>query len=291
MEPGETLTAPVKIPGITWTLIPNTNFVIAKEGTSRTPVYELNIQIKCVNDHFSGRNYYSSWLRIWQDGTVLNYPKHLPTETQPFPGNGNPLLQTDLWQNHDLTNPRPESVTRAGSTCSPDYTDIWNDATTLYAMDATNRLIKAHDLTHSGRVITRNQAKDIPVTDDHYRDFWKIRGIWADASTIWVTAAETDISTGFRSAAYSRSTFTRDETKDYTAVPALDTSPDHKEGQRRTYLPADKWRGDTNLWFLHTQYRKRNRRRRPRGNQPHSPANLYGRRRLNPCSADIMGGG
>ena len=254
LEPSETLTAPTDIPGITWTLIPKTNFVMAKLGNTRKPAYELNIQIKCVNNYYSGRNFYSGWLRIWQDGTVLSYPKQVPTETQPFPGNRNPLLQPDLWQAHDLKNPRPEGISRPGSNCSPEYTDIWNDADTLYAMDATNRLIKAHDLTHRGIIITRNPAKDIPVTDDHYRGFWKIRGIWADADTVWVTAAETSVSSGFRSAAYSRSTFRRDSTKDYTASPHLDLSPDHN-GRTRTYLPADMWKGSNNLWFLHTQYR------------------------------------
>ena len=255
LEQNEKLTLPDDIPGIAWTMIPNTTFIMAKEGTTRKPQYELNIQTKCRNNYYTGRNNYSSWLKVWQDGTAINYPKHLPSENSPFPGTDNPLLQEDLWLSHDLNNPRPDGVARPGSTCHTDYTDLWNDATTLYAIDAANRLIKAHDLTQDGLVITRNRAKDIPVTDDHYRTFWRIRGIWADTDTIWATASETGLNEGHKAAAYSRSTYIRDTSKDYSATPPLTISQDYSPSRRQYYLPADKWRGGDNLWFLDISFR------------------------------------
>ena len=256
LEQNEHLTLPNDIPGISWTLVPNTTFIMAKEGTTRKPQYELNIQTKCRNNYYTGRNNHSSWFKVWQDGTAINYPKNLPSENNPFPGTDNPLLQDDLWLSHNLSNPRPVGTDRPGSTCPADYTDLWNDATTLYAMDATNRLIKAHNLTHDGLVITRNRAKDIPVTDDHYRTFWKIRGIWADTDTIWVTASETGINQGYKAAAYGRSTYVRDTSKDYSATPPLTVSQDHVPNQTVRYFPADKWLGDDNLWFLHLSFRE-----------------------------------
>ena len=258
LEPDDQLTLPNTIPGVTWKLIENTHFVMATDSEGRQPQYELNIQVKCINNYYRGKNRYADDLYIWQQGTNISYPTVIPTETKPFPGSENPLLRPSLWQSHDLQTPTTlQTRPRPGSNCQPDYTDIWNNADTLYAMDANARLIKAHTLEANGSVIARDHIRDIPLTDDHFRTHWKIQGIWADAHHVWVTAAEKTLNADHRSAAYSRSSFLRDETSDYTGMPALTLSPDHDpNADPKTYRPADKWNdGSTNLWSLHTQSR------------------------------------
>ena len=256
LEPNETLTLPDDIPGITWNLVENTHFVMATGPNGRAPQYELNVQIKCNNNYYNGGNRYAPDLILWQTGTRIAYPNTPPSNGKPFPGTDNPLLIQEFWLAHDLRQPRPAGLERPGSKCQPDYTDIWNSSDTLYAMDANDRLIKAHNLEAGGRVITRNPAEDIPVSDDHYRAAWKILGIWADSNTVWVTSARTSIEEGRHTAAYSRTNHRRDTTKDYTASPQLTMSQDHSPGRTKNYLPTDKWfDGSNNLWLLHTQYR------------------------------------
>ena len=112
-------------------------------------------------------------------------------------------------------NPTDTYARGANETCPAVYLDLWNDPDTLYALDPSHRLIKAYSLLAAGTRYERDHARDIPLSQDHYRSFNEIQGIWGDKDHIWVNRAEQATNENIHIAAYSRSTFLRHPGADF----------------------------------------------------------------------------
>ena len=206
IEDGESFSLPVGSDTITitWTRFPETNMLVAREnlvGGARRPEYELNVQlIPCIEDHRQNWAKYDQYqLDLWLDGEEVKYRD--PSRSQE-------------WTAHNITNADNTYGRGTDPQCHPAYTDVWNDDSSIYALDTAHRLIKAYDLDQLGSTYTRAPSRDIPVGQDHYRSAWEVQGIWGDADTIWVTLAEQSTSKDNHIAAYDRMKFTRDSNKD-----------------------------------------------------------------------------
>ena len=246
---------------VTWTRVEETNFLIAEETangtTTRKPELELNAKLHCQRLRLLDKT-----LTMWIDEDVIHYQTREGDLRSP--AGKNPLL-VNTWHTFLLGTPQEDGnrMPHQDGDCPPDVTDLWaeNYATKtdgawgrIYQMDDANALVKVYDVDRTGLIITRNPTLDIPIDIDHYRQGWPVRGIWGNSTHIWVTAAlesvhelEGDADTvGLHSAAYSRTTFLRDETKD------IEEGPDH-EKSGYLYRPDDyMFQGDVH-WMVHTQ--------------------------------------
>ena len=182
---------------ITWTRVAETNFLLARaqgqEGPRR-PEYELNAQlIPCFRElrpDWETNDEYQ--LDMWLDGEILKYRD--PDRSQ-------------LWTAHGITVPDPDHARGTDPQCPPGYTDIWNDHSSIYALDTGHRLIKAYNLDVKGTTYTRDPSRDIPLSQDHYRSTWEVQGTWGDQDTIWVSYAEQTTNEGLHAKAYDRTNF------------------------------------------------------------------------------------
>ena len=137
---------------------------------------------------------------MWWDGNTLKYRD--PRRSQE-------------WTGYSITEPDDTYYARGtNKSCPTVYLDLWNDPDTLYALDTSHRLIKAYSLTDAGTQYERDHARDIPLSQDHYRSHQEIQGIWGDENHIWVNRAEQATNADIHLAAYSRSTFLRHSTAD-----------------------------------------------------------------------------
>ena len=257
-----------QINNIKWTRIPETRFIMALETLAdtteiRRPDLELNAQIRCRNQYIGTDTRARAYdMVFWLDEGILRYQEAVEGNRNPMaPADGSNPLLSPHWHTFDLNTPH-DDLLRTGhrdTECQPEVTDLWaenyetekNGAHGLiYQLDAANRLIKAYDIGESELSFTRNHALDIPITDDHFRGPWPIQGIWADDTHVWVSAAqEAEHDTSSISAAYSRTTFTRDTGEDITESPSVD-------GSTHSYRPDDYWLQDNVHWMIHTQDEK-----------------------------------
>ena len=203
--------------------MPGTNFLLARDqGGARRPEYELNAQLQpCTQDDTLRPNWGQNddyQLDLWLDGNTIRYRD--PRRT---PG-------VNAWSHtHQVTQPDSANGRGTEATCQKQYTDVWNDAGSLYALDTGHRLIRAFNLDQQGTTYTPDPGRDIPLHQDHYRSAWEIQGIWGDADHIWVSAAKTDDETGHYLAAYRRADFTRNTGAD------IDLSAEAYAGFRRVW--------------------------------------------------------
>ena len=213
MEDDETKT--LEIPGhgtITWTRIAETQFLMARnEGGVRKPEFELNAQLdpcfeegelslNSLHDRTRDWDIYDQYqLDMWWDDNTLKYRDS---------------RRSEVWAEYDITEPDNSYTRGTNESCSAVYLDLWNDHDTLYALDTSHRLIKAHTLLANGTQYQRDYARDIPLSQDHYRSSNEIQGIWGDENHIWVNRAEQATNEDIHIAAYSRSTFLRHTTAD-----------------------------------------------------------------------------
>ena len=204
------------IPGhgtITWTRIAETQFLMARNQSGvRKPEFELNAQLDpCFREGQPGdeqlliRTDYEKYdqyqLDMWWDGDTLKYRD--PRRSQE-------------WTGYNITQPDITYARGTNETCPAVYLDLWNDPDTLYALDTSHRLIKAYDLLAAGTQYERDHARDIPLSQDHYRSHHEIQGIWGDEDHIWVNrAAQAAVYEDLHIAAYSRSTFLRQTDADF----------------------------------------------------------------------------
>ena len=138
---------------------------------------------------------------MWWDGDTLKYRD--PRRSQE-------------WTGYNITQPDITYARGTNETCPAVYLDLWNDPDTLYALDTSHRLIKAYDLLAAGTQYERDHARDIPLSQDHYRSHHEIQGIWGDEDHIWVNrAAQAAVYEDLHIAAYSRSTFLRQTDADF----------------------------------------------------------------------------
>ena len=178
----------------------------------RRPELELNAQLDpCFKEGQPGLSrlhdrtldweiYDQYQLDMWWDGNTLKYRD--PRRSQE-------------WTGYSITQPDSTYARGTNESCPTVYLDLWNDPDTLYALDTSHRLIKAHSLTAAGTQYQRDHARDIPLSQDHYRSTWEIQGIWGDENHIWVNRAEQMTNEDIHLAAYSRSTFLRQPTADF----------------------------------------------------------------------------
>ena len=169
---------------------------------------------------------------MWWDGNTLKYrdPK-----------------RSQEWAEYSITEPRDTYARGTNETCPAVYLDLWNDHDTLYALDTSHRLIKAYTLLGNGTQYQRDHARDIPLSQDHYRSSNEIQGIWGDEGHIWVNRAEQATNQDIHIAAYSRSTFLRHPTAD------VDLSTD-ATSSINTIIDAHLLEGI--LWTIDIEYRQ-----------------------------------
>ena len=229
IEDDETLSLAVGSDTITWTRFPKTNMLVARDSSdTRRPEYELNVQlIPCIEEPRNSWAVYDEYrLDLWLDGTTVKYrdPK-----------------RSLEWTPHSITVPDHSHARGADPRCPLAYTDVWNDDTSLYALDTGHRLIRAYDLDALGTIYTPDPSRDIPVGQDHYRSSWEIQGIWGNDNTIWVSAAETITNKGHHAAAYDREDFTRKPSRN------IDLSSSEAASFYRVH---DVWEQNDILWTV-----------------------------------------
>ena len=213
MEDNETKSMAINGHGtITWTRIAETQFLMARNQNGvRKPELELNAQLDpCFKEGIPGisqlhnrpdwKIYDQYQLDMWWDGNTLKYRD--PRRSQE-------------WTVYGITEPDNSHARGTNESCPTVYLDLWNDPDTLYALDTSHRLIKAYSLTDAGTQYERDHARDIPLSQDHYRSHQEIQGIWGDENHIWVNRAEQSTNADIHLAAYSRSTFLRQPTADF----------------------------------------------------------------------------
>ena len=150
--------------------------------------YELNAQLDpCFKEGQPGLSrlhdrtpdwkiYDQYQLDMWWDSNTLKYRD--PRRSQE-------------WTGYSITQPDDTYYARGtNESCPTVYLDLWNDPDTLYALDTSHRLIKAYSLTAAGTQYEREHARDIPLSQDHYRGHQEIQGIWGNENHIWVNRAE-----------------------------------------------------------------------------------------------------
>ena len=213
VEDEETFSLQVGSDTITWTRIAETQFLMARDGTNtRRPEFELNAQLDpCFREGNPGeeqlliRTDYEKYdqyqLDMWWDNNTLRYR--------------DPRRSQEWTEYSSITQPDSTYARGANETCPAVYLDLWNDPDTLYALDTSHRLIKAYSLLDAGTRYERDHARDIPLSQDHYRSFNEIQGIWGNEEYIWVNRAEQATNEDLHIAAYNRSTFLRHPGADF----------------------------------------------------------------------------
>ena len=205
---------------ISWQRAPNTQFLIAHQGTQRKPEHELNIQPDCTTTKVADgwTNPPHVQMDMWVDGNLLKYRwKSGPADDQRDwkPVNSEDPDHTE-WPSFDLTQTAAPGLRRGlDSSCHIDYQDIWNDGSILYAVDVAVRLIKAYDINNIHLSLSRNPAKDIPITENYYYyHAVRPRGLYGDNSHLWLSSGNELGNTDFRDLAFDRADFKNDPDAD-----------------------------------------------------------------------------